>query len=272
VVRVTFRWRRGISLEGEIAMLRSVAGICMLLSVSGFAQSFEVASIKRSAPQSGDHQFTGFQTPGGGRLNTLNTPLRMLVTFAYNVKDFQLSGGPGWASSETYDITAKAADNANMAQLRAMLQTLLKERFKLAVRHETKEAPIYQLVVAKGGSKLTEDTTSAKLAVMMTGRGKVTVQKAPITAFLPMLGTLTGRPVVDKTGLPSAYAFDLNWTPDPGEGGFPQRPGAQDIAPADANGPSLFTALQEQLGLRLESAKAPVESVVIESAEKPSEN
>lgn len=244
---------------------------CVLFSVPAGAQSFEVASSKPSQLESGDRQFTGFQTPGGGRLNTFGTSLCMLITFAYNVKDFQLSGGAGWANSETYDIVAKGAGNATTPQLKLMLQTLLKERFKLTLCHETKDAPIYELVVAKGGSKIQEDTTSAGLVMMMTGRGKVTAQKVPVTAFLPLLGTLTGRPVVDKTGLPSTYAFKLDWTPDPGEGG-PPGPRGPDATPPDPSGPSLFTALQEQLGLRLQSAKGPVENLVIEGAERPSGN
>ncbi len=260
-----------MSLVGEETVLRTLVFAWVLLNIPARAQSFEVASIKPSQPPSGDRQFTGFQTPGGGRLNTFNTSLRMLITFAYNVKDFQLSGGPGWANSETYDLTAKAEDNAAPGQLRLMLQALLKDRFKLVLRHETKDAPIYELVVAKGGSKIQEDTASAGLVMMMTGRGKVTAQKAPITAFLPLLGTLTGRPVVDKTGLPSTYAFKLDWAPDPAEGG-PRAPGGPDVALPDPSGPSLFTALQEQLGLRLQSAKGPVENLVIEGAERPSEN
>jgi uncharacterized protein (TIGR03435 family) len=92
-------------------MLRTFVSACMLLSASAGAQSFEVASIKLSQPGNADRQISGFQTPGGGRLNTTATSLRMLITFAYNVKDFQLSGGPGWANSEMYDIVAKADGN-----------------------------------------------------------------------------------------------------------------------------------------------------------------
>jgi uncharacterized protein (TIGR03435 family) len=252
-------------------MLRTLAVVC-LLSGAAEAQSFEVASIKRSAPASGDRQFTGVGTPGGGRLNTFGTSLRMLITFAYNVKDYQLSGGPGWANSEIYDIVAKAPENAALPRLRVMLQTLLKERFKLALRHETKDASIYELVVAKGGSKIKEDTTSPGAKMGTTGRGHAIAEKASMAMFVQTLGILTGRPVVDKTGLASTYSFKLDWTPDPGEGGPSPRSGVPEVAPPDPNGPSLFTALQEQLGLKLESAKGPVESLVIEAAEKPSEN
>ena len=252
-------------------MLRSLVFACMLFGAQAGAQSFEVAAIKLSQPAAGERQFTGFQTPGGGRLNTVNTSLRMLITFAYNVKDYQLSGGPGWANSETYDITAKAEQNATPAQLRLMLQALLKDRFKLVLHHETKDAPVYELLVAKGGPKLQEDTASPGSRMGMRGPGAVTAERASVAMFAQLLGTLTGRPVVDKTGLTSTYAFMLNWTPDVGEGG-PRGPGGPDVAPPDSNGPSLFTAIQEQLGLRLQSAKGPVENLVIESVERPSAN
>jgi uncharacterized protein (TIGR03435 family) len=253
-------------------MLRTLAVLCLLAGTPVKAQSFEVASIKRSPPVSGDRQFNGFQTPGGGRLNTFNTTLRMLVAFAYNVKDYQLSGGAGWTKSETYDIVAKGDASATPAQIEAMVQKLLKERFKLALRHQTKDAPIYDLVVAKGGSKIQEDTSSVPARMGTTGRGHAIAQKASLAMFVQTLGNIAGRPVVDKTGLASTYSFKLDWTPDPGEGGQRAGPGGQEIAPPDPNGPSLFTALQEQLGLKLEAAKGPVESLVIEAAERPSEN
>jgi uncharacterized protein (TIGR03435 family) len=195
----------------------------------------------------------------------------MLITFAYNVKDFQLSGGPGWANSELYDIVAKGDGNATRPQLRLMLQALLKDRFKLALRRETKDVPIYELVVAKGGPKIQEDTTSPRQRLAMTGVGKLIAQKTLLSVFAEFLGTLTGRPVVDKTGLPSTYTFKLEWTPAVGEAG-PPGPARPDVTPLDSSGPSLFSALQEQLGLRLQSAKGPVESLVIEAAEKPTEN
>jgi uncharacterized protein (TIGR03435 family) len=252
-------------------MLRTFVSACVLLCASAGAQSFEVASIKPSPPASPDRQIVGIQTPGGGRLNTFSTPIRMLIMFAYNVKDFQISGGPGWANSEAYDIVAKGDGNATRPQLRLMLQELLKDRFKLALRHETKDAPIYELVVAKGGSKIQEDTVSVRQRIARTGAGKIVAQKASLAMFAELLGTLTGRPVVDKTGLPSTYSFQLDWTPDVGERGLPG-PARPDIVPPDSNGPSLITALQEQLGLRLQSAKGPIESLVIVEAEKPTQD
>jgi uncharacterized protein (TIGR03435 family) len=252
-------------------MSRTLVYACVLFSVSAGAQTFDVASIRPSQPQPEDRQVTGFLTPGGGRLNTLKTSLRMLITFAYNVKDYQLSGGPGWTNSEAYDITAKAEGNATPDQLKLMLQALLKDRFKLVLQRGTKDAPIYELMVAKGGPKLEEDTVSARALMGMMGPGKVTAKKQSLAAFAQLLGTLTGRPVVDKTGLTSTYAFTLGWTPDVGEGGFPGL-GGPNAVPPDPSGPSLFTAIQEQLGLRLQSAKGPVDSLTIESVERPSEN
>jgi len=251
-------------------MVRTLMSACMLLSASAGAQSFEVASIKPAQPASPD-RFTGIQSLAGGRFNTFSTSLRLLIMYAYNVKDYQVSGGPGWANSETYDIVAKADGNATRPQLRLMLQALLKDRFKLALRPGTKDAPIYELMLAKGGSKIQEDTTSAGSRLGLTGAGRVAARKASMAMLAELLGTLSGRPVVDKTGLPSTYTFKLDWTPGVGEGGLPWQP-PPDVVPPDSNGPSLFTALQEQLGLRLQSAKGPVESLVIEEAEKPTEN
>ena len=251
-------------------MLRTLVSACMLLSASAGAQSFEAASIKPALPASPD-RFTGIQVQAGGRLNTSGTTLRMLIAFAYDAKDFQVSGGPGWANSEAYDIVAKGDGNATRPEVRLMLQALLKDRFKLALRHETKDAPIYELVVARGGSKMQEDTTSARQRIARTGAGKVAAQKATLAMFAAVLEMVAGRPVADKTGLPSTYTFKLDWTPDVGERGLPG-PAGPDVAPPDPNGPSLFAALQEQLGLRLQAAKGPVESLVIEEAEKPGEN
>ena len=251
-------------------MLRTLVSACMLLSASAGAQSFDAASIKPSQPADPGRRIAGFESPGGGRLNARSATLRMMIMFAYDVKDFQISGGPGWANSEEYDVMARAESNATRPQLRLMLQTLLKERFQLKLGHETKEAPIYELVVAKGGPKMQVDTASPRQRIGVTGVGKIAALRSSTGALAELLaGIITGRPVVDKTGLTSTYTFMLQWTPGVGERGLLPGP---DAAPLDPNGPSLFSALEEQLGLRLRSAKGPVESLVIENAEKPTEN
>ena len=192
--------------------------------------------------------------------------------YAYNVRDYQVSGGPGWANSETYDIVAKADGNAIPPLAKLMLQALLKDRFKLALQHGTKDAPIYELVVAKA-DRNTRGHNVARVEVKIRqneeGRGP---KGFHWRCSLDLLGTLSGRPVVDKTGLPSTYTFKLDWTPGVGEGGLPWQP-PPDVIPPDSNGPSLFTALQEQLRLRSNRRRVRSRrSLVIEEAEKPTEN
>jgi uncharacterized protein (TIGR03435 family) len=169
-----------------------------------------------------------------------------------------------------------------------MLQPLLAERFKLKAHTETKQLPVYELIVAKGGPKLKEATPGDTYAngfkgpdgvgrggMMRMGRGQLTGQGVPITTLTNLLSQQLQRTVVDKTGLTGKYDLELNWTPEQGEGGLGPPPGAASpqAEPApDATGPSIFTALQEQLGLKLQSTKGPVETLVIDHAEMPSEN
>ena len=145
-----------------------------------------------------------------------------------------------------------------------MLQTLLQDRFQLRLRRETKELPIYALVVGKNGSKLHEpdDITPN----MISGRGRITAHKVSIEEFAKRLGGQLGRTVVDRTGLEGNFAFDLEWTPDPVQPIGPNPP------PAQSSDPSIFTALQEQLGLKLEVTRGQIEILVVDHAERPSEN
>jgi uncharacterized protein (TIGR03435 family) len=169
-----------------------------------------------------------------------------------------------------------------------MLQPALAERFKLKVHSETKQLPVYELIVAKGGAKLKEATAGDTYAngikgpdgvgrggMMRSGPGQLTAQAVPMTSLANLLSQQLHRTVLDKTGLTAKYDLELNWTPDQGSDpmfkgpeGSPQR---ADAAP-DSSGPSIFTALQEQLGLKLQSANGPVETLVIDHVEMPSEN
>jgi uncharacterized protein (TIGR03435 family) len=251
--------------------------------------SFEVASIKPN--NSGDNRvmFRG----NGGRFTIIGATARMLIQQAYRVRDFQLSGGPGWIGSDRFDIEAKPENVAdlNPERMPLMLQGLLEERFQLKIHKETKELPIYELVVAKDGSKLksvpepprpTPGTPAGPLPApggpmppgsFRIGRGELMGSAIPIDNFIQSLSSMLGRTVVNKTGLTGFFDVQLHWAPDAGETGpFGPAPGVQPPPPADPAGPSIFTALQEQLGLRLESSKGPVEVVVIDSIEKPSEN
>ncbi|MGD0300483.1 MAG: TIGR03435 family protein [Bryobacteraceae bacterium] len=162
-------------------------------------------------------------------------------------------------------------------QMRQKLQALLADRFQLTIHHETKEQPVYALVIGKNGSKLQESQMKPgdRHRLMRMGRSELNAEGAAIDMLTSTLSNVLGRPVIDRTGLKGDYDFKLQWTPDPSQsGGFggPPPPGVEAPPPPDPNGPSIFTAIQEQLGLRLESQKGPVDLIVIDRVEKLSEN
>jgi uncharacterized protein (TIGR03435 family) len=257
---------------------------------------YEVASIKPD--KSGTNMVRMMYTPDG--LSATNASVQMLISTAYGVENNQISGAPGWLNSDKYDIEAKM-DSATVEELRKlneddrravrqhMLQALLADRFKMTVHRETKDLPIYVLIVAKDGPKFKQATPGdtypngikgpdghSGAGMMMMGREGLTAQGVELTNLVRHLTRVLGRTVVDKTGLTGRYDFTLKWTPDESLGGAPRGPqsgqaGVGDTAPADSS-PSLFTVLQEQLGLKLESQKGPVEILVIDHVEKPSEN
>ncbi len=257
--------------------------------------TFEVASIKPAKPgtRGGLLQF-GL----GGRFVATGITAKLLLEEAYGVKDSQLARAPSWFNSERYDIDAKpeeaALDKLPLDQRRdklmQMIQSLLAERFKLSLSHETKELPVYALVVAKNGPKLHKSTfkppdkpaplprspkpgETRRLGggIAMEGPGRLTSTGIELSMFANVLSRITGRIVIDKTGLPGRYDFTLQWTPDERESPVPPG-GPGDAPPPESTGPSLFTAIQEQLGLKLESQKAPMDILVIDHVEKPSEN
>jgi uncharacterized protein (TIGR03435 family) len=204
-----------------------------------------------------------------------------------------LSGGPTWINTERFDIIAKPPESEPgpadlrlsdeerkvfQRQMRSRIRRLLAERFQLTVHKESKEMPAYTLVVARNGHKMkaSEDQAAGQQHMRM-GRGQLNAVGFPIEEFAKSLSNMTGRPIVDRTGLKGRFDFTLEWTPDPGApmgpgGAIGPPPGAPQPPPADPSGPSLFTAIQEQLGLRLESTKSTVEVLVIDKIEKPSAN
>jgi uncharacterized protein (TIGR03435 family) len=259
--------------------------------------SFEVASIKPNHSRELNISF-GFHP---GRFVATGTTAKQLIALAYDVRDLQVSGGPSWVDSERYDIEAKEPDsvvaelpklppNQRAEQLRLMVQSLLADRFKLKLRHESKEHPVYALVVAKNGPKLQEakpgDTYPNGMkgpdgvghaGMMRMGPGQLAGQGTPMESLARLLSEQLGRTVLDQTGLKGNYDFTLQWTPEQGEammlkGPEGGKPGTDNAAPPESSGPSIFTAIQEQLGLKLESTKGPVEILVIDHVEKPSEN
>lgn len=239
--------------------------------------TFEVASIK---PNKTGSRMVTIGPPRGGRFEASNISLKALMRFAYHVGDFQISGGPGWAGSERFDLEAEAEGNPDRARLQAMMRALLADRFHLAVRSQTRELPVYALTVSGAGSELKPDPCpgaptpeSGCGQLHVSARGQITGKSAPLSSLAGLLSSMLSRPVLDQTGRPGEYDFDLRWTPDtyspPGAGAPPE----ERLAPSpDPNGPTIFTALQEQLGLKLESRKGPVEMLVIEHADRPSAN
>jgi uncharacterized protein (TIGR03435 family) len=222
--------------------------------------AFEVASIR---PHRGEIVMMGGQF-SGPRIRLVALTLADLVGDAYHCDRYQISGAQAWIESERYDVLANApGDNApTQDNLRRMLQALLADRFQLKVHMETKERPVYALVVAKNGGKL---KASAAEEYSQTASGArtahMTFAKATMEQLASNLYYSVGRPVFDKTGLRGFYDFTLDWTPDYGG-----------PSSSEANGVDIFTALQEQLGLKLEAQKAPIDMLVIDHAEKPSEN
>jgi uncharacterized protein (TIGR03435 family) len=250
------------------------------------AQEFEVASIKPSAP---DARGTYIRTSEGGRINITNMTLKDMITLAYRIQPYQILGGPAWISTARYDISAKPEKAPKDGEVPLMLQALLKDRFQLMLQREPKDLPIYALVVARKDDKLGPNLVESKEGVCVTpdrsappvagtqycGQQMISPKTlrataVPIANIVPMLARLLGRTVVDKTGLTGKYDISAEWTLDEAQlGGLSPEVKA---AASDASGPSIFTALQEQLGLKLESQKGPVEVFVVERAEKPSEN
>jgi uncharacterized protein (TIGR03435 family) len=225
---------------------------------------FEVASIKPTATKDGSLT-VGF--PPGGRFSARNLTFKQLLPNAYGMQDYQISGGPGWITSEGFDIEARAAAGPGdlpREQVREMVQSLLADRFHLALHRETRQLPIYALVIGNTGGKTGPKLQAADgSAAPDRGQkmGQLSTQRMSMTALANILTFDLKRPVRDETGLKADFAFTLEWARGLGEsdGGISSRP-------------SLFTAVQEQLGLKLESTKGPVEVFVIDHVERPSAN
>lgn len=226
--------------------------------------AYDVVSIKPHQP--GDRNLSFGPTDQGYAAK--NIMVSFLVQYAYNLKPDQISGLPGWTSVDRFDLEAKVDEQTaaelnelspdeRMRQRERMMQTVLADRFKLQVHHGAKEQPVYDLVIAKGGCKL-KLSPSGGSSKMMTGSGRIVMQAMPIGALIDNLSSSAGRIVVDKTGLGGSYDFTLQWAP---EGADPSDPR-----------PSFFTALEEQLGLKLVSSTAPVDILVIDHIERPSAN
>jgi uncharacterized protein (TIGR03435 family) len=214
---------------------------------------FEVTSVKPSAR--GSHGPTIYN-PTRERFAITSITTKSLIAYAYDVRDFQVSGGPSWLGSEEYDIVAKPQGEASSERILAMARGLLTERFNLTLHRESKEMPVLALAVAKGGPRLQPSVGTGGPEVR-GGRGRLVARKVTMGLLAAQLaGRVLDRAVLDRTGIAGEFDVDLEWTPD--ESPDP--------------GPSIFTALQEQLGLKLESQKGIVDVLVVDHVERPSAN
>jgi uncharacterized protein (TIGR03435 family) len=249
--------------------------------------TFEVASIKRNV--SGD-QGAQIRVEPSGQIVVTNNSLYNLIRNAYGTQRYEMVPGqrgvPSWIDSDRWDILAKPPADAPQVEerMQLMLRSLLEDRFKLVARKEMREMPVYELVVARSDGQLgprikrSGDECARPAGAprpplppggfcgTRAGNGNVSNRGVPLANFVRNLGGMTGRFVIDKTGLTGPYDLDLQWTPDPSAAaGAPPQGGVGD-------GVSLFAATQEQLGLKLEAKRAPVEVLVIDSAERPTED
>lgn len=228
-------------------------------------QVFEVASIKRA--QTGRDGGRVRTLPGGRTFTASNVALKNLIMTAYSLRTDQISGGPSWVSSDGYDIEAKAGGVVGPGELMLMLQNLLAERFKLVFRDEKKVQLVYTLALEKAVPSLRQNQDGSESLLFPTGVGKYrgTNVSMPYLAWTLSRFPVVGRVVVDKTGLTGGYDFDLHFSMTPiGQNPAPETP--------QEDGPSVFTALKEQLGLKLETAREPVHFFAIDHVERPSEN
>jgi uncharacterized protein (TIGR03435 family) len=246
--------------------------------------SFEVASVKPN--KSG--ALTGrAPSPEVDRVRAVNTPLRTLVQVAYNIGVDRLVGVPEWIVRERFDIEAKADAPLTGNTWQLMLRTLLADRFKLLVHTETRDVPVFALVMARAdrrpGPRLRPaavDCATLRTRSEQTGdvdpcgaisraqslvKGMMTVRGAPLNWLIGTISSDTQRQVIDQTGLTGAFDWELTWTPQP----FLGQPNDGRFPTIDREGPSIYTAIQEQLGLKVESRRGPVDFLVIDHVERP---
>jgi uncharacterized protein (TIGR03435 family) len=257
--------------------LRALAAVIGLISMSlAHGQekparlAFEVAVIRPSEP---DARGGGIKPlPGGNGYLVRNVPVRAMISLMYKVPGRQITGGPDWLNNQGYDIEAKADHAYSLDDLHLMFQNLLADRFNLKFHKETREGPVYALVVAKSGPKMkvNESPQDFKIPILPGPDNVFVGTRVPMQYFCYFLGQQRlpeEWPVIDKTGLDKNYDFTLSFMPD-----LPPNIPRENLPPGLLDRPSLSDALQEQLGLKLQPQKGPVQYYVIDHVEKPSEN
>ena len=240
--------------------MKLIPAFAMLAScLTAQTVSFEVVSVKPSGP---DYQGMFVNPQPGGGIRIRGATVKNLIAIAHNIREFQILGAPAWTGTEHFDIEAHPAHEIgapNPRATRESLQALLADRFHLVVHSEDKEQTIYALTVAKNGPKLREPAPDEQ-SLIRGGRGGITGTNTGMAMLILNLSNQLGRSVVDHTGLTGKYDFKLEWSVD-------------NASPTDQDrGPTLFTALQEQLGLRLDTQKGTVNMLILDHVERPSEN
>jgi uncharacterized protein (TIGR03435 family) len=272
-----------------------VASSSLVAQTATQSDRFDVASVK---PNRSGALAIGFDVPGPRRFTVTNAPLRDIIRFAHDVDEARLVGGPDWIRSERFDIVATAerdipawTPDGPPAVLLSMVRALLAERFRLETHRDTRELPVYALVLTRSDRRLgpraatsTVDCAAASATRpapqpaspgdppacgMRIGPGQMLLGSVPMSRFASVLAPFARRLVIDRTGLTGTYNLQLSWTPE-GRLQGPPPDGAPPLPPADPNGASLFASIQEQLGLKLEPTRAPVDVVVIDRVEPPS--
>jgi uncharacterized protein (TIGR03435 family) len=248
--------------------------------------AFEVVSVK---PNNSGGPIRVAGTPG--RYSATSITANQLIMAAYHVREFQISGGPAWMRSDRFDVQAKAESDADATTIHfdLMLQSLLADRFQLTTHLEKKDLPAYELALDKNGPKIQPSSTTAAPSsgpsdarirdrsvmpppgMLRMGTGEMAASQMSLDALLRFISTTLGRPVIDRTGLTGSFDVRLRWSPGPGESG-PFDTNATGLTDADPDRPSFVTAVHEQLGLKLELVKGPVDVLVIDRIEKPSED
>jgi uncharacterized protein (TIGR03435 family) len=286
-------------------MVKALNRICgsgglMLVAASLFAQTFDVVSIRPST--SGAR--TSIRLEPGGRFLVTNWSATTLIGAAFGgnspnglLPDFQIVGGPNWMGSDRFDIIAQGDATLSPERLSSAVLAMLQDRFQLKAHRDMRELPVYALVIARGGPKLKSveappsnapgqstpepppppgpgglmpESFRPRPGAVWGGPGAIIASAVPIAQLIDRLTSRLNRPVIDKTGLTGYFDIRLQYTPD---GLQPSpNPGAAAPTASDSAAPSVFTALQEQLGLRLDSTRAPVEVVVVDSIQRPTEN
>lgn len=239
-------------------MLKTIAITAVMVTLA-FGQSFEAASIKPSQAPPGS---SGINTTDS-LMRAYNVTLKRCISGAYGVPESQITGGPKWMDDLRFDITAKPDGKAGDDGMMLMLRSLLADRFGLQVHRDTQTLSGYALTVVKAGIKATPSPPDGP-ATTNTTRGRIDAKGCPMSRLVMKLSGVLGVPVVDMTNDNRNFDFSLQWVADE-----LTKPGAQSVVP---DGPSLFTALQEQMGLKLEAKKIPVQVLVIDHADLPSEN